>query len=95
MRDNKEVFASACAKSKHNYNYTGKCEDFAETMSAVAYRNTNDKKNFRIKYADGTVVGWDRFVKDHKNTYKLACDYVDGKITPSDLYNPKTNEKFN
>ena len=69
-------------------------EDFAETMSAVSYRNSNDKQNFQIKYNDGRVVGYDEFVRDHEATFKLACDYTDGKIKHSDLHNPNNGEKY-
>ena len=75
--------------------YNGRnSEDFAETMSAVAYRNTNDKKNFQIVYSDGKLVGYDEFVRDHEATFKLACDYADGKIKHTDLHNRVTGIKF-
>ena len=60
-------------------------EDFAETMSAVSYRNSDDKSDFSIKYLDGRIVGWDEFVSDHQATYDLCCDWVDGKIKPESL----------
>ncbi len=94
MRSNNVVFASSYSKKKHNYGITGKCEDFAEVMSAVSYRNTNDKSNFRIEYPGGKVVGYDEFVRDHQGTFNLVCDYVDGKISHSDLHDPVSNNKF-
>ena len=94
MSQNKVRFASDYAKRKHGYGMGGNSEDFAETMSAVAYRNSSDKSNFRITYPDGKVVGYDEFVRDHEATFKICCDYVDGKISHTDLHHPVTNEKF-
>lgn len=64
-------------------------EDFAEVMSAVSFRNSRYKKDFHITYGDGRVVDWDTFVHDHEATYKICCDYVDGKLKHTDLHSPK------
>ena len=90
---NKVRMASAYASS-YTTIQDRNSEDFAETMSAVSYRNTDDKSNFRITYNDGRTVGYDEFVRDHEYTFKLACDYVDGKIIHTDLHNPNNGEKF-
>lgn len=96
MAKNNVRFASAYSSSNHGYGIDGNSEDFAETMSAVAYRNSNDKSNFRIMYSDGTTVDWDTFVRDHEATYNLCCDFVDGKITHNDLHDPASlkHEQF-
>lgn len=75
---NKEKYASEYVY-RVNYLQTNS-EDWAETMSAVAYRNSADKSSFKMVYQNGKVVDWDTFVADHKGTYDFCCDYVDGKI---------------
>ena len=85
QEQNRVKMSSQYANSYH-YQSDRDTEDFAETMSAVAYRNSGDKSTFRIRYPDGREVGYDEFVSDHKATFQLACDYADGKIKHSDLH---------
>ena len=83
--------------SRYSSGYTGSTkltEDFAETMSAVSYRNVTDKSGFKITYKDGTTVGYDRFVSDHQATFKICCDYADGKIKHTDLHNRFNGEQY-
>ena len=83
MELNKVKYASDYSATRNTYNLVHE-EDFAEIMSAVAYRNTNDKSNFRITYRDGRTVGYDEFVADHEATFKMCCDFADGKLSLRD-----------
>lgn len=94
MNNNKEFYASQYSSSQRSWSEELD-EDFAETMSAVRYRNEENKSNFGITYENGETVDWDTFVADHKYTYQLCCDYVDGKIKHTDLHHILTDEKFN
>jgi hypothetical protein len=88
MRKNNVRYASDYSEFKCPIEFTN-FEDFAEVMSAVSFRNSKYKKDFRITYGDGRVVDWDTFVKDHKGTYDLCCDYADGKLKHTDLHDLK------
>lgn len=81
MMNNKVYFASEYPENRVKPSQKH-VEDFAEVMSAVAYRDTDDKSNFQLKYANGKRVDWDTFVADHQGTYNYCCDFVDGKIKP-------------
>jgi len=79
MSENKVQYASEYSEKRTPWD-SKTVEDFAEVMSAVAYRDSNDKSGFSMEYGDGTRVDYDTFVADHKGTYGLCCDYVDGKL---------------
>lgn len=93
-RDNKVFSASSYSATANVKGMNRNCEDFAETMSAVMFRNLKDKSGFRIRYSNGKVVDWDTFVSDHRATYKICCDYVDGKIKHNDLHNPQNGNQW-
>lgn len=79
MENNNVKYASGYSARRHYANSRLE-EDFAETMSAVSYRNLKDKSGFQITYSTGETVGYDKFVEDHKATFKVCCDFADGKL---------------
>ena len=87
-RNKNNVAMSSQYASSYHFSSDRNSEDVAETMSAVAFRNASneEKQNFRIRYVGGKEVDYDTFVKDHEATFKLACDYADGKITHDSLH---------
>lgn len=88
MTENKELYASAYGKNSfYKFSpYRKREEDWAETLSMASFRNIKDKTHAKIRYPDGTIVDFDTFVSDHQATYKLACDFLDGKIKYSDMH---------
>ena len=87
-RNKNNVAMSSQYASSYDFSSDRNSEDVAETMSAVAFRNASneEKQTFRIRYVGGKEVDYDTFVKDHEATFKLACDYVDGKVTHDSLH---------
>lgn len=94
MDKNKLHYASHYS-STYGYSANSWIEDYAETMSAVSYRNSPNKEDFKIRYPDGRIVGYDEFVSDHESTFKFCCDVADGKIKHTDLHHPTSGFSYN
>lgn len=87
MKQNDKLFASQYGKNSF-YKFPPfrkREEDWAETLSMASFRNSKDKTHAKIMYPDGSIVDYDTFVRDHKATFKMATDFLDGKIGYDDM----------
>ena len=88
MEQDKSRFASRYGR-KGFMSYSGnrkREENWAETLSMASFRNLPDKKNAVIQDVNGNTIDLDTFISEHESSYKLACDFLDGKLSYDDFH---------
>lgn len=84
MNKNNKSFASEYSRNFYLNNITNpnkkNIEDFADTMSMVAFDGLNDKTNAQVISTDHIIEDISSFKKNHKNTYEFAKNILYGKV---------------